>query len=59
VDGKTPPRLPAGFDPRQWGQLPGELRTKIVQDARAKFGDEYARMIKLYFEQLADSPRKR
>jgi hypothetical protein len=59
VDGTTQPKLPAGFDPKKWGELPGELRTKIVQDARAKFGDDYARMIKLYFEQLADSPQKR
>jgi hypothetical protein len=38
-----------------WGDLPGDVKSKIVQDLRAKYGDEYARIIKLYFEQLADS----
>ncbi len=42
---------------KSWGELPGELRTKIVQDMRAKYGEDYARMIKLYFEQLADTNR--
>jgi len=39
---------------KNWGELPGELRTKLLQDMRAKYGDDYARIIKLYFEQLAD-----
>lgn len=38
-----------------WGDLPGEVKGKIVQDLRTKYGEEYARIIKLYFEQLADS----
>lgn len=38
---------------KTWGELPGELRTKIVQDMRARYGEDYARMIKLYFEQIA------
>jgi hypothetical protein len=43
---------------KTWGELPGELRTRIVQDMKAKYGDDYARMIKLYFEQIAStSPR--
>ncbi|NBO90830.1 MAG: hypothetical protein EBV06_00710 [Planctomycetia bacterium] len=46
------------FDPKKWGELPGELKAKITQDMRAKFGDDYARMIKLYFEQLADTQKK-
>jgi hypothetical protein len=40
---------------KTWGQLPGELRTKIVQQMKVKYGDDYARMIKLYFEQAADT----
>jgi hypothetical protein len=44
-----------GFDGKKWGELPGELRTKIVQDMKAKYGEDYARMIKLYFEQIADT----
>lgn len=39
---------------KSWGELPGELRTKIIQDVKAKYGKDYARIIKLYFEQLAD-----
>ena len=46
------------FVGKTWGELPGELRTRIVQDMKAKYGDDYARMIKLYFEQIAaTSPR--
>jgi hypothetical protein len=41
---------------RPWGELPGELRTRILQDVRARFGDDYARMIQSYFEKIvADS----
>ena len=40
---------------KTWGQLPGELRMKIVQQMKVKYGDDYVRMIKLYFEQAADT----
>jgi hypothetical protein len=43
---------------KSWGELPGELRTKIVQDMKARYGDDYARMIKSYFEQIADTKKK-
>src|SRR5262249_5191050 len=39
---------------KRWGELPGELRTKIIQGMKSRYGDDYARIIKLYFEQLAD-----
>jgi hypothetical protein len=39
---------------KSWGELPGELRTKILQDMKARYGEDYARIIKLYFEELAD-----
>ncbi len=39
---------------KSWGELPGELRTKIIQDMKARYGEDYARIIKLYFEELAD-----
>src|SRR5262249_36195416 len=42
---------------KSWGELPRELRTKIVQDMKAKYGDDYARLIKLYFEQMAATSR--
>jgi hypothetical protein len=40
---------------KTWGELPGDLRTKIVQDMKGRYGDDYARMIKLYFEQIAST----
>ena len=43
---------------KRWGELPGELQTKIIQDMKAKYGDDYARVIKLYFEQLADTKKQ-
>jgi hypothetical protein len=39
---------------KPWGDLPGDVRTKIIQDLQAKYGEDYARVIKLYFEQLAE-----
>ena len=39
---------------KPWGELPGELRTKILQDMKSQYGDDYARVIKLYFEQIAE-----
>lgn len=42
---------------KSWGELPGELQTKIIQDMKAKYGDDYARVIKLYFEQIADTKK--
>ena len=37
-----------------WGDLPGEVRAKVVQDLQARYGEDFARAIKLYFEQLAE-----
>jgi hypothetical protein len=45
------------FVGRPWGDLPGELRTRVVNDLRARYGDDYARIIQAYFEALADSRR--
>jgi hypothetical protein len=46
------------YDGKSWGELPGELQTKLLQDLKARYGDDYARRIKLYFEQLADTKGK-
>jgi len=46
------------FAGKRWGELPGELQTKVIQDMRAKYGEDYARIIKLYFEQLAETKKK-
>ena len=48
----------AAYAGKTWGELPGELRTKIMQDMKARYGDDYARMIKYYFEQIADTRKK-
>jgi hypothetical protein len=39
---------------KKWGELPGEIKTKVIQEMRARYGEDYARNIKLYFEQLAE-----
>lgn len=39
---------------KKWGELPGELRTRILEDVKMQYGDDYARIIRLYFESLAD-----
>ncbi len=44
---------------KKWGELPGELRTQMVQDIKAQYGDDYGRIIKLYFEQIAENNGKK
>ncbi|MBI2805384.1 MAG: hypothetical protein HYX68_10445 [Planctomycetes bacterium] len=39
---------------KAWGQLPGELKTRMIQDYRARFGDDHAELIRQYFERLND-----
>jgi hypothetical protein len=41
------------FQGKSWGELPGELKTQLLQDARARYGDDYATIIQQYFEQIA------
>ena len=43
------------FQGKAWGELPGELKTRMMQDFRVRFGEEYAEMIQRYFERLANS----
>jgi hypothetical protein len=38
---------------RNWGDLPGHLRTEILQSARGRYRDDYARLIQLYFREIA------
>jgi len=38
---------------RNWGKLPGQLRTEILQGANKKPRPEYAKQIKSYFEEIA------
>lgn len=46
------------FQGKAWGELSGELRTQMLQDVRARFGEDYADMIQQYFRSLSESPRK-
>jgi hypothetical protein len=69
---RTMPTAPGGGPPtlvkemnlevlsgKAWGELPGELKTRMLQDASARFGEDYAATIRQYFESLADTPRDR
>ncbi len=38
---------------RNWGELPGHLRTEIMQLSQGKYRDDYARQIQLYFKEIA------
>lgn len=40
---------------RNWGKLPGTLKTEIIQAAKKNPNGEYARLIKLYFKEIAGS----
>lgn len=44
----------AKYNGKSWGELPGEIKNKVIQDMKARYGEDYARNIKLYFEQLAE-----
>lgn len=39
---------------KSWGELPGKLKTRILSDMRAEYGEEYAAIIQRYFEQQAE-----
>jgi hypothetical protein len=38
---------------RTWGELPGHLRTEILQMSEGRYRDDYARLIELYFREIA------
>ena len=38
---------------RVWGELPGQLKTEILQGLNGEYSDDYARLIKLYFKEIA------
>ena len=59
VDGRMLPKELTPYIGKRWGELPGELRTRLVQQMKARYGDDYARSIKIYFEQLADTNEKK
>jgi hypothetical protein len=41
---------------KPWGELPGELRARIVEELRGQFGEEYGPIIQRYFQRLAEEP---
>ena len=44
---------------RSWGELPGHLRTEILQMSQGRYRDDYSRLIQLYFREIAaGEPRK-
>ncbi|MFO0842711.1 MAG: hypothetical protein U0797_10000 [Gemmataceae bacterium] len=59
VDERALPKELAAYSGKRWGELPGEVRTKVTQQMKARYGDDYARMIKLYFEQIADTRKRK
>jgi hypothetical protein len=38
---------------RNWGELPGTLRTELQNTSRKRPDGDYARLIKLYFEEIS------
>ena len=42
---------------RNWGELPGELKTEILQAAKRKPDGDYARLIQKYFEEISKVQR--
>jgi hypothetical protein len=38
---------------RKWGELPGHLRSEILQMSQGRYRDDYARLIRLYFREIA------
>lgn len=59
--------LPPGMLPKElekmsgraWGELPGELRARLLQDMQARYGEDFARIIQGYFESLAEPSGRR
>ena len=43
---------------RAWGELPGHLRNEILQMQAGRYRDDYARLIQLYFREIAAGGRE-
>jgi len=46
----------ARLSSRNWGELPGTLKTQILQSAGKTPSGDYARLIRFYFEEIAKPP---
>ncbi len=42
-----------------WGDLPGEVRTRLTQEWRARYGADYEEIIQRYFRNLSRTPTKK
>lgn len=42
------------YSAEAWGRMPEHLRSRMLQDLRAQFGEDYARIIQGYFEKIND-----
>jgi hypothetical protein len=42
---------------KNWGQLPGKLQTEILQSAQRKANGDYAKLIKLYFQEISKASK--
>jgi hypothetical protein len=40
---------------RTWGELPGHLRTELLQQSQGRYRDDYSRLIRLYFREIASA----
>ena len=46
-----------GLTTRNWGELPGSLKTEILQAARKKPDGDYAKLIRKYFDEISKTQR--
>ena len=44
---------------RAWGELPGHLRTEILQMSEGRYRGDYAQLIELYFREIASDANDR
>ena len=44
---------------RKWGELPGHLRTEILQMSQGRYRDDYTRLIQLYFQEIAADAKEK
>lgn len=40
---------------RDWGQLPGELQTELLESSQKKSSGEYSRLVRRYFDEISKS----
>jgi hypothetical protein len=46
-----------GLTTRNWGELPGSLKTEILQAARKKPDGDYAKLIRKYFDEISKTQK--